>query len=87
VSSPDHHSPDNRGIDWPAVVRTLVIQVAVLTALAVAFIGYVNWSSERAFSEFMSATERPLLGSPERPCARRPRDENARHKAGHNAYC
>jgi hypothetical protein len=46
-----------RGIDWPAIVRTLLIQVLVLAALAGAFIGYVDWSSDRAFDEFVGATE------------------------------
>jgi hypothetical protein len=57
VPSPDHQIPDNRGIDWPAVVRILLLQVLVLLALAGAFIAYVNWSSERAFSEFVGASE------------------------------
>ena len=57
MPSPDHHIPENRGIDWPAVVRILLLQVLVLLALAGAFIAYVNWSSERAFSEFVGASE------------------------------
>ena len=57
MSSSDHQNPANRGIDRRAVVRTLLVQVLILLALAGAFIGYVNWSSERAFSEFLAASE------------------------------
>jgi hypothetical protein len=69
VSSPDNHSFENRGIDWLAVVRTLLIQVMVLAALAVAFTGYVEWSSERAFSEFMRASEPSLASADQSPKA------------------
>lgn len=50
-------SPQNRGIDWLAIVRTLLLQVLVLLALSVAFIRYVNWSSDVAFAEFSAASE------------------------------
>jgi hypothetical protein len=48
-------SPENRGIDWPAVVRTLLVQVLVLLALSGAFIGYLRWSSDTNWKEFISA--------------------------------
>ena len=57
MSLPEHQIPENRGIDWLAVARTLLIQVAVLLALGGAFIGYVNWSSEQAVWEFINAGE------------------------------
>jgi hypothetical protein len=44
-----------RGFDWPAIMRTFAVEVAVLAALAFAFVGYVNWSSETAVQEFMKA--------------------------------
>jgi hypothetical protein len=65
VSLPDHQNPTNRGVDWPAVVRTLLVQVLVLLALTGAFIGYVNWSSEQAVWELMNAGE-PALQEPHR---------------------
>ena len=54
---PDQDIPENRGIDWPAVFRILLVQVLVLSALAAVFIGYVNWSSEQAVFEFIGASE------------------------------
>ena len=60
---PDQQNPENRGIDWLAVARTLLVQVAVLLALAGAFIGYVNWSSEQAVWEFINAGEPALPAS------------------------
>jgi hypothetical protein len=59
VPSPSNQSPENRAIDWPAIVRILLVQVAVLLALAAAFTGYVNWSSDRALAEFVAASESP----------------------------
>ena len=57
MPSPVDQYPENtRGIDWPAVVRTLLAQVLVLLVLSGAFVGYVNWSSAKAFAEFTSAT-------------------------------
>ena len=53
----DNDSPDNRGIDWMAVARTLLVQILVLIALAGAFIGYINWSSDAAFEEFVAASK------------------------------
>ena len=46
-----------RGFDWPAIVKTFLVEIAVLVALAGAFVGYVNWSSEVAFEEFMHADQ------------------------------
>jgi hypothetical protein len=57
VLSPDNQSQQNRGIDWPAVARTLLIQVLVLLALAGAFVGYVSWSSEASWQEFIEASQ------------------------------
>ena len=60
MPSPIDESPENpRGIDWLAIVRTLLAQVLVLLVLSGAFIGYVNWSSAKAFAEFTSATGSP----------------------------
>ncbi len=54
---PDNQSPPNRGLDWPAIARTLMVQVVVLLAVAAAFVGYVNWSSEASFQEFIEASQ------------------------------
>ena len=55
--SPDNQSQQNRGIDWPAIVRTFLVQIVVLLALAGAFVGYVNWSSEASWAEFIEASK------------------------------
>ena len=46
---------DQHRINWLAVMRTLMLQALILLALAVAFAGYVEWSSEATWAEFMSA--------------------------------
>jgi hypothetical protein len=51
----DHQNPGNRGIDWPGILRTLLIQVLVLLALSAAFVRYLNWSSDAAWAEFSAA--------------------------------
>ena len=56
MPSSRNQNPDRRGIDWLAIVRTLLVQVLVLVALSGAFIRYVNWSSDEAFSEFLAAS-------------------------------
>ena len=56
MPTPDNESSERSGINWLAVARTLLLQVIVLLALTVAFVGYVNWSSDVAFEEFVTAT-------------------------------
>ena len=63
----DERSP--RGFDWPAIIKTLLVEVAVLVALAGAFVGYVNWSSEVAFEEFMNADKSSAAEADYRPPA------------------
>jgi hypothetical protein len=53
VPSQDNLGLENSGIDWPAVARTLLLQVVFLLGLACALIGYVDWSSDRAVAEFI----------------------------------
>jgi hypothetical protein len=54
---------------WPSIVRIIIVEIVLLVALAAALVFYLNWSSEAAFSEFM--TDQPsvhaLKGQP--PCA------------------
>jgi hypothetical protein len=57
VPAPDHESSQTSGINWPAVARILLFQVIVLLALAGAFVGYVSWSSDAAFEEFVAASK------------------------------
>ena len=58
MPSPDRESSERSGIDWLlAVVRTLFFQILVLLALAGALVGYINWSSDAAFEEFLAASK------------------------------
>lgn len=53
----------NQNIFWLGIIRTLLVQMLVLLALAGAYIWYVEWSSEAALKEFISA-ETPSLSGP-----------------------
>jgi len=55
VPSPADQNPQNRRIDWPGILRTLLVQVLVLSALAWGFVRYVDWSSDQAWAEFSRA--------------------------------
>jgi hypothetical protein len=44
---------------WPAIVRIIILEIVVLLALAIAFVYYLNWSSEVSVSEFMAADQSP----------------------------
>jgi hypothetical protein len=55
----ERQSERGRGINWRAIVATLLVQVLVLIALSVAAVAYVNWSSEAALAEFVGVF-RPL---------------------------
>jgi hypothetical protein len=50
----------NRNIDWLGIVRILLLQVLVLLALAGAAVWYLNWSSDVAWKEFISANKPPV---------------------------
>jgi cell division septal protein FtsQ len=59
----DRASPNNNGNYWSGILGILSIQLAVLFALAVAAIIYLNWSSQAAVREFM-ATGNPSVSEP-----------------------
>ena len=61
MSSLHIQSPENRGIDWLGIVRTLLVQVLVLLALSGAVIGYLQWSSDAAWSDFIAASKASAL--------------------------
>jgi hypothetical protein len=83
VPSPRNQNPNNRRFDWPGILRILLVQV--LAALMIAFVRYVNWSSDQAWAEFSRAVTvpapdakpEPQSAAPMRavknriPCARR----------------
>jgi hypothetical protein len=46
-----------RGIRWRGIAATVVVELLVLLALGAAVVRYVEWSSDAALAEFMSATK------------------------------
>ena len=67
MPSMDHQSRMKRTIGRLGIVRILLVQVMVLLALAGAVVRYVNWSSEVAWQEFLSANRPALAGASSRP--------------------
>ena len=63
MPSMDRQSRMNRTIDRLGIVRILLVQVMILLALAGAVVRYVNWSSEVALQEFLSASQPALAGA------------------------
>jgi len=57
----------NRNFDRLGIVRIALVQVLVLLALTGAVVWYVNWSSEVAMKEFISATSPALAGASHDP--------------------
>jgi hypothetical protein len=47
----------NSQIRWRAIATTVAVELLVLLALAFAVVRYVEWSSDAAQSEFMSAAK------------------------------
>ena len=58
-----NESKMNRSFDRLGIVRTALVQILVLLALAGAAVWYVNWSSDVALQEFISANPPPLYGA------------------------
>jgi hypothetical protein len=61
----DRASPVNKNTYWSGIAGILSIQLAVLFALSVAAIFYLNWSSKAAVTEFM-VTGKPSVSEPGR---------------------
>jgi hypothetical protein len=57
VPSLDNQIRNNRRIDWPGIVRTLLVQILVLVALAGVIVAYLNWSSDTVWAEFRAASK------------------------------
>ncbi len=63
---------------WPAIARIALVEILVLLALGCATVGYVSWSSEIAFAEFLAASKvaAPSAHAPlqavkgQKPCGR-----------------
>jgi hypothetical protein len=55
MPSPANISSSGRQSFWPAIVRIVLVELLVLLALSGAVVGYLNWSSDAAFAEFLAA--------------------------------
>jgi hypothetical protein len=55
MPSIDQASRNTNGSYWSGTAGILAIQLAILFALSVAAIIYVNWSSDAALAEFMAS--------------------------------
>jgi hypothetical protein len=66
VPSFDRANQDNDDNYWSGISGILSVQLAVLFALAVAALVYLNWSSNAALTEFM-ATGKPSVSEPSAP--------------------
>jgi hypothetical protein len=66
----DRQNHNNRGIEWPGIIRIVIVQILVLLAVSVALVYYIDWSSDAARAEFMGAfktsapTNIPQLSTP-----------------------
>lgn len=61
----NHPSPDSSGNYWSGIAGILAIHLAVLFAVSVAALAYLNWSSNAALAEFM-ANDKPSVSEPDR---------------------
>jgi hypothetical protein len=55
MPSLDRASRNDSGTYWSGIAGILAIQLAVLFAVSIAAILYLNWSSNAALAEFMAA--------------------------------
>ena len=67
-----NQSKMKREIFWLGIIRTLLVQVAVLIALAGAVVWYLNWSSDVAWNEFISASQPQASGLNHHPQSKAP---------------
>jgi hypothetical protein len=58
-----HASRDTNGTYWSGIAGILAIHLAVLFAVAVAALAYLNWSSNAALAEFI-AKDKPSASEP-----------------------
>jgi hypothetical protein len=65
VPSIGNHRRMKRDIGWLGIVRTVLVQVLVLLALAGVVVWYLDWSSEAAWNDFIGAGKFPV-SSPDR---------------------
>ena len=63
MASLEKPGPAHRRAFWVSIVKTLLVEVLALIALAGVAVAYLNWSSEVAWSEFLAASRLHELDS------------------------
>jgi hypothetical protein len=57
VLSKSGESAFSRQSFWASIARIFLVEIVVLLALSAAAVAYVNWSSEVAWAEFLTASK------------------------------
>jgi hypothetical protein len=63
MPSLDQDSRHSNGTYWSGIAGILAIHLAVLFAVAIAALAYLNWSSNAALADFM-AKDKPSASAP-----------------------
>jgi hypothetical protein len=63
----DHPAPARSTSYWSGIAGIVGIQLAVLLAVCVAALAYINWSSSAAMAEFMATGKAPASMSIDLP--------------------
>jgi hypothetical protein len=63
MSSFHHAGRNTNGNYWSGIAGILAVHLAVLFAMAVAALAYLNWSSDAALAEFI-ANDKPAASEP-----------------------
>jgi hypothetical protein len=58
------HNQNVRGVRWRGIAALVVFELLVLFAIGTAVVRYVEWSSDAALAEFISATK-PSVSDPD----------------------
>ena len=64
MASPVTKSTVSRRVFWVSIARIFLVEVLILIVLSGAIAGYLNWSSEVAFSEFLAASQQAAGAKP-----------------------
>jgi len=72
LASAGNQQPENRTSQWLAILRTLIVQIAVLLVLTGAVLSYLAWSSDVNWAEFVAASQTSGLASPHHPRSEAP---------------
>jgi hypothetical protein len=66
MPSPANSSTASSQSFWLSIIRILLVEILVLLVLSGAIVGYLKWSSDAAWAEFMAASK-PSAPGPTTP--------------------